>query len=257
MPNGAALWHWDTGGAAAPVVLLHPHSGNHLSWDAQTPAFVAAGYRVIAYSRRGYHGSKMGPDDTPGTAVGDLVELLDRLKVETCHLVGSAAGGGVALDFMLSFPERLRSVVVASSFLSIVEPDFVAARARIGGDWFHAMPMEAQELSASYRALNPEGVARWLEIHHLNQAGPNRPVRGLKPHSRIDWPALAKNRVPLLLMTGDADLHMPPGLLRSVAPRVGAAELKIVPEAGHPIYFEAPKAFNEIVLAFLNRHEEA
>src|SRR5579864_7791546 len=65
---GARLWFWDTGGSGEPVVLLHPASGSGLIWSYQQQAFARAGYRVISYSRRGYHGS--GPADraNPGVA---------------------------------------------------------------------------------------------------------------------------------------------------------------------------------------------
>src|SRR5215813_12050435 len=51
------LWYWDTGGSGVPIVLLHPATGSALIWGYQQPAFAKAGYRVIAYSRRGYYNS--------------------------------------------------------------------------------------------------------------------------------------------------------------------------------------------------------
>lgn len=250
LSTGAALWHWDTGGEGPAVVLLHPHSGNHRSWAAQTPAFVAAGYRVVGYSRRGYFGSERGPAADAGSAAHDLAALMDALGIARASLVGSAAGGGVALDFLLAYPERVGRAVVASSFLGVVEPDFKAALARISGPWFEALPIEAKELGASFRAMDPDGVARWLEIHELN--GAEGGIRQ-KPASRIDWPALARNRVPVLLATGGADLFMPPAVLRAFGPRIAAAEIEIVPDVGHAIFAEAPEAFNRLVLGFLAR----
>src|SRR4051812_19443924 len=52
---GARLGYWDTGGDGAPIVLLHPATGSALIWEYQQPVFAKAGYRVIAYSRRGHH----------------------------------------------------------------------------------------------------------------------------------------------------------------------------------------------------------
>src|ERR1700730_16785750 len=51
------LWYWDTGGQGVPVVLLHPATGSALIWGYQQPVLAKAGYRVIAYSRRGYYNS--------------------------------------------------------------------------------------------------------------------------------------------------------------------------------------------------------
>lgn len=253
LPNGAALWHWDTGGAGPAVVFCHPHSGNHCSWEYQAAPFAAAGYRTIAYSRRGFYRSEPGPADARGTQADDLAGLLDHLGVARAHLVGAAAGGSTALDFALAFPERAQSAVIASSLMSIAEPDYKAALARAHGDWFDTLPIEARELSPNFRALDPAGVARWQAIFRLNGFVGGRP-KGQQPlKTRIDWPALGRNRVRLLLMIGDADLFLPPALLRAVQPRIGASALEVVPDAGHPIFAERPETFNRIVLEFLAR----
>src|SRR5262245_15721671 len=47
------LWYWDTGGQGVPIVLLHPATGSALIWGYQQPVLAKAGYRVIAFSRRG------------------------------------------------------------------------------------------------------------------------------------------------------------------------------------------------------------
>ncbi len=253
LPNGAALWHWDTGGEGPSVVFCHPHSGNHCSWYYQAAAFQAAGFRTIAYSRRGFYRSEAGPEDARGTQADDLAALLDHLGVTRAHLVGAAAGGSTALDFVLSYPERTLSAVIASSLMSVAEPDYKAALARAHGDWFDTLPIEARELSPNFRTMDPAGVSRWQDVFRRNGFPGGRP-RGQQPiRARIDWETLGRNRVPLLLMIGDADLFLPPALLRAVQPRIGASELAVVADSGHPIFAEQPEAFNRIVLEFLAR----
>src|SRR5580765_5387639 len=69
---GTRLSYWDTGGNGEVILLLHPATGSQRIWSYQQPVFAKAGYRVIAYSRRGYGGSDPVPKDNPGTAAGDL-----------------------------------------------------------------------------------------------------------------------------------------------------------------------------------------
>jgi pimeloyl-ACP methyl ester carboxylesterase len=57
-------------------------------------------------------------------------------------------------------------------------------------------------------------------------------------------------------MTGDSDLYTPPSLLRMQARHMPRAEVHIVREAGHSPYWEQPGAFNDILLAFLAKHEK-
>src|SRR5262245_22351747 len=50
---GGRVWFWDTGGSGIPIIFMHPFSGSFEVWPYQQPYFAKAGFRVIAYSRRG------------------------------------------------------------------------------------------------------------------------------------------------------------------------------------------------------------
>jgi pimeloyl-ACP methyl ester carboxylesterase len=250
---GIRLAYRDTGGTGDPVVLLHAGTGSQAVWEHQLPALTAAGHRAIAYSRRGHLGSDPGPEDQPGTGSGDLLALMDHLGVGRFHAVGTAAGGIVALDFALSHPARLRSLTLACSILGITDPDYVALSERLRPPGFAAMPPDFRELGPSYRAENPEGVARWLALEHC--AIPGRQVRQ-PTANRITFAALRGVALPCLLMTGDADLWTPPAVLRLFARHLPQAETVVIAEAGHSAHWEQPAAFNAALLRFLARHME-
>jgi hypothetical protein len=59
---GVRLWYTDSGSSGVPVVLLHANTGNADSWQYNIPGFVEAGYRVIAFDRRGWGRSIANPD---------------------------------------------------------------------------------------------------------------------------------------------------------------------------------------------------
>ena len=118
------LWYWDTGGPGEVVVFLHPGSGSAEFFPYQQPVFAKAGYRVISYSRRGQFRSELGSRHQSFFAADDLLALMDHLKVGKFHAVGSALGGYIGLDVALSQPDRLQSLVLASSMMGIAEPDY-------------------------------------------------------------------------------------------------------------------------------------
>lgn len=60
LPSGAGLYYWDTGGEGPVVLLSHLGRGSALTWPYQQPVFAKAGFRTIAYSRRGFFGSPPG-----------------------------------------------------------------------------------------------------------------------------------------------------------------------------------------------------
>jgi pimeloyl-ACP methyl ester carboxylesterase len=250
-PQGVHLNYTDSGGTGIAVVLMHAATGSTQSWEHQTPAFVKAGYRVIAFDRRGWGRTTVDPNAPPGTAADDLIALMDSLHIDRFHLVGTAAGGFVALDTVLSFPARLRSVVVANSIGGVQDPDFLEMGRRMRPAEFTAMPAELREVSPSYRAADPEGTKRWIELEKSSriQGAPAQPLKNTITFSRLE-----SIRVPALLLTGDADMFAPPPVLKMFAMHMTHAETVVVPEAGHSTYWEQPDAFNRAVLGFIQRH---
>ena len=168
-------------------------------------------------------------------------------------MVGTAAGGFVALDFALSYPKRVRSLVVANSIGGVQDADFLELGRRLRPPQFAALPPEFREVGPSYRAGNAAGTERWVELEKISRpTGPPAPAQPLRNH--ITFALLETIQAPTLLMTGDADLSAPPPLLRLFAERIKGSEVFIVPEAGHSAYWERPDLFNRTVLNFLGKH---
>jgi len=251
---GVRIWYADTGGRGAPVVFVHAATGSSRVWEHQLPAFTAAGYRVVAYDRRGFGRSVIDPAGVqPGTGADDLLALVDRLGIDRLHLIGTAAGGGIALDFALSFPQRLRSLVVANAVGGVQDADYLELAQRIRpAPQFDALPPDFRELGPSYRAADPGGTQRWLELEHTSR--PQGPPPAQTVRNRITFASLEAMKVPTLLLTGDADLYAPPAVLRLFAARIKSSESVVVPEAGHSTYWEQPEIFNRTVLEFIGRH---
>jgi pimeloyl-ACP methyl ester carboxylesterase len=250
---GVRLWHLDTGGAGPAVVLMHAATGSCRVWEHQLPAFTRAGYRVVAPDRRGWGRSVIDPaGPQPGTAADDLHALLDHLGLDRVHLVGTAAGGIAALDFALSFPERLRTLVVANSIGGVQDEDYLALGRRLRPPQFLDLPADLRELGPGYRAANAEGTRRWGDLER--QSRPDGPPVAAQPtRHRITFALLETIRVPTLLVTGGADLYTPPPVLALFAARIRGARVVVVPEAGHSTYWECPDVFNRVVLAFMRK----
>jgi pimeloyl-ACP methyl ester carboxylesterase len=251
---GVRLWHRDTGGTGTVVVLMHAATGSSQVWEHQIAAFTGAGYRVIAFDRRGWGRTEIDPSGPqPGTAADDLQGLLDHLGIQRTHLVGTAAGGFVALDFALSFPKRLRSVVIANSIGGVQDEDYLELGRRLRPPEFTAMPPHVRELGPAFRAADPEGTRRWIEFERTSRPeGPRPPAQPLR--NKTTFSTLETLAVPTLLLTGGADMYAPPPILRMFAARIRKAESVVVPEAGHSSYWEQPEVFNRAVLAFLKKH---
>jgi pimeloyl-ACP methyl ester carboxylesterase len=247
---GTHLGYWDTGGAGEPVVFLHPASGSALVWLYQQPVFAKAGCRVVAYSRRNYHNSDLAPEDNPGTGSEDLHHLIEFLGLEKFHAVSSAAGGSVAADYALSHPERLLSLTVSSNNLAATTGYIAETAAKIRFKEWDDLPRWFRELGPSYRAANPEGVEKWIELNHKSETG-----KGARQRlANVVTPEKLRTlKVRTLLMTGAADMFTPPSITRMIARHVPNNVVVIVAECGHSPYWEQPEFFNRTVLGFIGR----
>ena len=230
-------------------MLLHALSGSALMWEKQFAAL--PGCRLIAYDRLGHGRSQLVSASSLGDAVGDLDALLQHLRIDACHLVGTAAGGMVALDYALSFPQRVHGLVLANSIGGVQDEEYLALHRRLRpAPQFNALPPHVHELGPAYRAANPEGEARWIELERESRAEHPLPAPQ-PPRNRITFAALEKLNVPTLLLTGDADLYVPEPVLRLFEKRLRQARTVVLPGIGHSAYWEAPGPFDKAILDFV------
>ena len=251
---GVRIWFSDSGGSGIPAVFLHAGSGSSQVWEHQIPTFTAAGYRFIAYDRRGWGRSVVDPSGPqPGTAADDLQGLMDYLGVDRFHLVATAAGGSVAMDYAISFPQRLRSLVIANNVGRVVDEEYLELVSSLRPREYPDLPVWFRELGPMYRAANPEGTRRWIELE--SRSRPEGPLMATQPlRNRLTFSLLERIEIPTLLITGGSDLSAPPPLQRFYTARIRNSESLIVPNVGHSTYWEQPEIFNQAVLEFIRKH---
>ena len=250
---GVELWYEDTGRVGTPVILLHAASGTCEGWGYQLTAFTTAGYRCISYDRRTWGRSRTtDPEHQPGFASDDLHAMIESLSLERVHLVGTAAGGIPAIDYALSHPERVRSLVVANTIGGVQDASYLEVQQRLRPAEIQDLPVELRELGPSYRGTNPEGAARWLEIELASRPEGAVPMQPLR--EPITYARLQTMRVPTLVISGEADLLSPPALMRMLAAHIPTSRFASLPEAGHAGFWERPEVWNGLVLEFIGRH---
>lgn len=253
--GGATLEYWDTGAndgendGGQIVVLNHSAAQSGQCWPYQQPALVAAGYRVIGWSRRGVGGSSSGDG---GTGASDLRALLDHLGIDSCHLIGACEGAAIAVHFALENPARARSLLLSGSRLSVAEDD---ARAMDQRTWLpenHGASSHFYEVGPTYRGGNGEGLAAWKA---LNEAAHPGGIAALQPMGGepLTWARLAQLTAPVLLLTGGTDHYSSAAHNRLFAQHLPNRELAVITEAGGAAYWEQPGAFNSVMLDFLRR----
>lgn len=247
--------HYVIAGSGPCVTLAHSLATDLTLWD-DVAAALAPHFTVLRYDARG-HGwtsAPEGPYDFP-MLVGDLVGLLDALKIERTHFVCLSMGGMLGQHFALAKPERLDRLAIVSS-TSRVPPegkpmwDERIAIARAQGMQAHVESTLARWFTAPYRQSHPEVMAR---VGALVAA---TPVAGF-----AGWGAaictldvtqqLSAVRAPTLVICGADDPGTPPAANAAIAAAIPGARLEIIPHASHQLVIEQAETFNRLLRDFL------
>lgn len=118
--SGSIDLYYEDYGTGMPVVLIHGWPLSGASWEKQVRVLLEAGYRVIAYDRRGFgNSSKPASGYEYDTLAEDLRKLMIKLDLHDTTLVGFSMGGGeVARYFGKYGNDRVSKAV----FMSAIPP---------------------------------------------------------------------------------------------------------------------------------------
>ncbi len=245
--NNAEIFLTDHGGSGPPFVLIHAAAGTSDCWTEQVPAFSAAGYRVITYDLRGFGHSPAEGHATESSISEDLLALAAELGLQPFFLVGTAYGGFGALEFAVDHPEMLRGFVLSTSFGGLIDPEYAALRAAHAPPDLASWPTVEKELGTTYRASNPEGVARFLEM----EASGYKPDGARQKHRQpMTLGRIAGIIVPTLIIAADEDVHAPPPVMQALADAIPGAQFQVITGSGHSAYWEQPTVWNNLILDF-------
>lgn len=117
--SGSIDLHYQDYGSGKPVILLHGWPLNEQSWEAQIPVLLSSGYRVIAYTRRGFgESSKPEKGYDYDTFAADLHQVIIKLNLKDITLVGFSMGTGEVARYIANYgTERIEKAVFIAGIL--------------------------------------------------------------------------------------------------------------------------------------------
>jgi len=252
--------YYETAGEGEHIVLIHDGLIHHEVWDGQFPIF-ATKYRVIRYDRRGY-GKSPNPQ-APYSNIEDLNQLFIQLNIDNAALFGISAGGALAIDFTLKYPEKVSALVLVGAVVSGY------------GFTSHLLTRGGRVQSLEDLLADPQKIIQYFgwedpyEIYPENRAAKEKCLKLLKTNPQnadkslikfqkpAERPAvrfLSEIKAPTLVLAGEHDIpdvHAHAGVIEVGIPN---AKREIILRAGHLIPMEQPEAFNELVLTFLKKN---
>jgi 3-oxoadipate enol-lactonase len=248
---------YDVAGTGPAVVLLHGGFMDRRAWDPQLPAFTRM-FRVVRYDIRPF-----GESTTPAKPYSmpdDLQRLLDHLKIDRAHLVGHSFGGQLAIDFALTHPTRVASLVLVGAAPSGLVPSAEEAKA-IGAIFAAAKGGDEAVLKAWLNHPMWSASRDRPDVMKALAASTRRSLAAFKmtapPYVPMDPPAIKRLReikVPALVVIGDRDLPSLREAADMMTREIPGAMLKVIQGADHALPIGWSTEFNAAALEFLIRH---
>ena len=260
------LYYQDLGDGQ-PVVLIHGWPMSHRMWESQVNVLTAAGFRCVAYDRRGFgdSGRPAGGYDYD-TFASDLDDLMTALDLRDAVLVGFSMGGGEVARYLARHGgDRVAKAVL----LGAVPPFLLKTGDNPDGldrSVFDGMVEGVRHDRIGFLAgflpnfynwdQRPDGVSDDLLPWAKSLAWVASPVatqQCIVAFGTTDFRAdLATIRVPTLIVHGDGDRIVPIDISsRKSAEIIRGSRFEVIPGAGHGFTATHADRLNGLLLDFL------
>ncbi|MFG1859298.1 alpha/beta fold hydrolase [Microbispora bryophytorum] len=258
--NGITINYELEGEGPETVVLVNGLADDLETWEAQVPALLDAGLRVLRFDNRGIGASdKPAGPYTSRLLADDAKALVDHLGLTGIHLAGVSMGGMIAQEYALAYPDDLKSLTLACTYAApgpfcsrmfalwadMAREMGVPTVMRDVGLWAFTVPFfeERPEEAAEFDAAMAE-MTMTVEAY-LSQ------LNVIQTHDTTE--RLAQLTAPTLVLAGEEDILIPVRLSRRLHEAVPGARWATVP-GGHACLWETPEPFNTTLIDFVRAH---
>jgi pimeloyl-ACP methyl ester carboxylesterase len=250
--DGGKLFY-ESAGSGKNIVLLHDGMVNREIWDEQFP-LLAKTFRVVRYDRRGY--GKSSDPEKKYSHINDLNQLFIQLKIDKAIIFGMSSGGRLAIDFALTYPEKVEGLVLVGAVVSGF--GYTSHMDTRGGHFDPRKitdPVKVHEYFIKddpYEIYSENTVAKEKVMKLLPNLARQNSVP-TQPAGKVAVRSLSEIKVPALILVGEFDIpdvHAHAGVINA---GIGNSKREIIPRSGHLIPIEQPVLFNEAIMKFLNK----
>jgi pimeloyl-ACP methyl ester carboxylesterase len=268
--NGLNVHYKERGGGRTAIILLHGFASSEYSWREVIEPLSQYG-RVIAFDRPAF-----GLTDRPLEWDGEspysaeyqpelVIELMNEFDIERAVLVGNSAGGTIAMNTYLAYPDRISGLVLVDPavFTGGGTPGFIKPflqtpqMDRIGPlivrniqNWGRSFAESAWNDPTKITDEVWFGYSRPLMVNNWDQA-----LWQLTKNSQSSnlTDALDQFTLPVFVITGENDRIVPAEDSIRLASELPNAELTVIPDCGHVPHEECPQEFLSSIAEFMIR----
>lgn len=260
--------HYEDHGSGEVLVLIHGYPFSGMAWEKEEARFLAEGYRVITYDRRGFGlSSKPSVGYDWDTFAQDLDKILTELDLNDVTLVGHSMGSGEVTRYLGNFgSDRISRAVMISPippFLlktednpqGIEEKVFDKFKEAIVKDRYAFIDTFLDDFYNLGKLMGRPDLSKEKICADFNLAATSSPIAFYECVNT--WIAdfrddLPKIDIPLLVIQGDADKILPYEVTgKLLAEKIGA-KLKVIPNGSHGIPWTHAEEISQEILDFIS-----
>jgi pimeloyl-ACP methyl ester carboxylesterase len=224
------------------LIFIHGSGGSKESWHYQTRYF-----------------KDSEALDLPGHPVGELIDsipgyvrwlkgYIDEKGYRDVILVGHSLGGGIVLEYGLTYPEDLQALILVGSGLRLrVHPFFLKAveEAIVDPSRFGTF------VDPSYERVDPE-LTKTLKRRAMEN-GPAAMLNDMRACDKFDIMDKAKDiKMPVLAICGTDDAMTPPKYSHFMEDKLPNARVNVIEGGTHFVFAEKPDEVNKAVETFIS-----
>jgi len=257
--NGDVRLTYEVKGDGEPLLMIHGLGYDRFGWG-RLPDLLAEDLQVVVFDNRG-----VGDSDVPAgpyavsQLAADAAAVLDAAGIGAAHILGVSLGGYIAQELALTYPERLRKLVLAST--------------APGGPRSVPMPAAGLEAFGRFPTMQREAGLRLMVENSLGQYGVREQpelveeiyaYRLERGPTLAGWQAQAYagatfdayDRVPgitaeTLVLQGGADNVVDPRNADLLVELIPNARLELIPDRGHLLVWQEAERLAPIVKEFI------
>ena len=255
--NGIKI-HYEECGSGDPLILIMGLGAPGSRWKDHAAAYQKR-FRCILVDNRGAGESDKpnGPYTTKMMA-DDIVGLMSALGIENARIAGISMGSAIAQELALSYPDKVRSLVLVSSWARCDKYTHVVFE--------HFKKMRELALPADFAQLLQLWIASasYYEEHFVELVQDQTkaqedymPIHAFQAQSDAcalhnTFDRLDKITARTLLTVGDADIFTPLRLTVEMHERLPHSEMVVFKGLGHIHHWEDLERFNSVTTQFLS-----
>ena len=249
-------FYYEEQGDGPPILLIPPAGSTASTWGTLAGDLAGAG-RVIAYDRRGYTRSGGEVVRSAAEHALDAAAVLDALDARPAVVVGTSAGGTIALDLAVRRPDLVRAVVVhEAAWRALRHPDGSGLRTLARMQWLAwrgRYPDAAETLLRWVYSYRDGGSAwdafpeQWRQTARENGRSVVADLKSsMGGHPRAH--DLATITAPVVCTYGSRSRSYMRPLTRSLAHAIPTATVREIDGTAHAVPFDAPGNFAQVIV---------